>query len=187
MEKRKVSISITQANVLSVALLVGAILVFFVPFWLLWPEWYLHVPTGASTGKFPLVLLATVVIGVLAHEGLHGLTWALLNKGGFRHVSFGFMWKYLTPYCHYSEPMSRGRYIAGAMMPCAVLGVVPAVVSWFNGNVWWLFFGIFFFAAAAGDIWMTWLMLKEPKDALFLDHPSEAGFYVMEKGPEEEK
>ena len=109
MEKRKVSISIIQANVLSVALLVGAILVFFVPFWLLWPEGYLHVPTGASTGKFPLVLLATVVIGVLAHEGLHGLTWALLNKGGFRHVSFGFMWKYLTPYCHYSEPMSLKR------------------------------------------------------------------------------
>ena len=51
----------------------------------------------------------------------------------------------------------------------------------------WLLFGLIFFAAAAGDIWMTWLMLKEPKDALFLDHPSEAGFYVMEKGPEEEK
>ncbi|MCI6074366.1 MAG: DUF3267 domain-containing protein [Bacteroidales bacterium] len=187
MEKRKVTISITQMNVFSIGLLVGAILVFFVPFCLLWPEWYIHVPTGASTGKFPLVLLASVVIGVLAHEGLHGLTWALLNKGGFRHVNFGVMWKYVTPYCHYSEPMSRGRYIAGALMPCAVLGVVPAVGAWFNGNVWWLFFGIFFFAAAAGDIWMTWLMLKEPKDALFLDHPSEAGFYVMEKGPEEEK
>lgn len=108
-----------------------------------------------------------------------------LNKGGFRHVSFGVLWKYATPYCHYSEPMSRDRYIAGAMMPCLILGIIPAVASLFNGNIFWLAFGIIYISGAAGDLWMTWLMLKEPKDAMFLDHPSEAGFYVIEKADKE--
>jgi hypothetical protein len=181
MEKRKVSISLTQANVFSVALLAGGFLVFSIPFLLLWPEWYRHVPIGTSTVKDLLLLMVIMAGGVVAHEGLHGLTWALLNKGGFRHVSFGVLWKYATPYCHYSEPMSRDRYIAGAMMPCLILGIIPAVASLFNGNIFWLAFGIIYISGAAGDLWMTWLMLKEPKDAMFLDHPSEAGFYVIEK------
>lgn len=80
MEKRKVSISLTQANVFSVALLAGGFLVFSIPFLLLWPEWYRHVPIGTSTVKDLLLLMVIMAGGVVAHEGLHGLTWAFSTK-----------------------------------------------------------------------------------------------------------
>ena len=44
-----------------------------------------------------------------------------------------------------------------------------------------LAWGIFFIAAAAGDIWMTWLLTKEDPKLLVLDHPSEAAFYVIDE------
>ena len=43
-------------------------------------------------------------------------------------------------------------------MPCIVLGVIPANVALFIGSLPMLVWGIFFIAAAAGDIWMTWLL-----------------------------
>ena len=63
-------------------------------------------------------------------------------------------------------------------MPCIVLGVLPAIVALFIGSLPLLAWGIFFIAAAAGDIWMTWLLTKEDRHSLVLDHPSEAGFYI---------
>ncbi|MGI6223440.1 MAG: DUF3267 domain-containing protein [Prevotella sp.] len=178
MEPRKVAINIIAANVFAVILFVAAAMFFAVPFFIMQPDW-LAKTTSYPNGWLPFIIM--IILGIPLHEGIHGLTWALVNKGGFRNVSFGVIWKYLTPYCHYSKPMSRGRYIAGAMMPCLLLGLIPAFVSWLNGNLFWLIFGVIYTSAAAGDIWMTYLILKEPKDALFLDHPSEAGFYVIEK------
>ena len=70
--------------------------------------------------------------------------------------------------------------VMGAMMPCIVLGVIPAIAALFIGSLPMLVGGIFFIAAAAGDIWMTWLLTKENPKSMVLDHPSEAGFYIID-------
>jgi hypothetical protein len=90
------------------------------------------------------------------------------------------MWKLLTPYCHCDEPMHIPGYMMGAMMPCVVLGIIPSIVAMFIGNLPLLAWGIIFIAAAAGDIWMTWLLTKENPKSMVLDHPSEAGFYIID-------
>lgn len=176
--RRKVAINIISANIFAFILAIVSAILMAIPFFLLHPDWLHH---SYSSMSDDLWFILFMILGVPIHEGIHGLTWGLVNKGGFRHVSFGVIWKYLTPYCHYSKPMTRGRYIAGALMPCLILGIIPAVASLFNGNIFWLAFGVIYISGAAGDLWMTWLILKEPKDAMFLDHPSEAGFYVIEK------
>ena len=84
-------------------------------------------------------------------------------------------------YCHCDEPMHIPGYMMGAMMPCIVLGVIPAIVALFIGSLPLLAWGIFFIAAAAGDVWMTWLLTKENPKSMVLDHPSEAGFYIIEE------
>ena len=111
---------------------------------------------------------------------IHGLTWACFAKNGWKSISFGVWWKVLTPYCHCNEPMPIPNYMIAAMMPCIVLGVIPAVVALFIGSLPMLAWGIFFIAAAAGDIWMTWLLTKENPKSMVLDHPSEAGFYIID-------
>lgn len=176
MTQRKIAINIMQVSRFSILLFAVTAILFTVPFFLLNHNWLGHL--SVTSGILFVIIL---FIGVPLHEGLHGLTWALVNKGGFKHVSFGVLWQYLAPYCHYSEPMTRGRYVAGAIMPCLVLGLVPAVAALFHGYLLMLVFGIIYISSAAADLWMTWLILKEPKHALFLDHPSEPAFYVIER------
>ena len=61
-----------------------------------------------------------------------------------------------------------------------IVGIVPAIAAIFIGSLPMLAWGIFFIAAAAGDIWMTWLLTKENPWSMVLDHPSEAGFYIID-------
>ena len=177
---RKVSIDIVKANVFAVGIMVVSAIVFFVPFFMIWKDRKsLGEPLG-GVGDWALAVGLTFV-GIVVHELIHGVTWACFARSGWRSISFGVMWKLLTPYCHCSEPMRIPGYMAGAMMPCIVLGLVPAVVALCIGSLPLLVWGIFFIAAAAGDIWMTWLLTKEDPHSLVLDHPSEAGFYIIDE------
>jgi hypothetical protein len=56
------------------------------------------------------------------------------------------------------------------------LGAFPALLSFITGNV--LIFGIFFTMAAFGDFMIIFMLLKENKNSLVLDHPSEVGCYI---------
>ncbi len=173
------AIDIEKANVFAVVLLVVTAAMLLVP---LCGLWGLGVVT--ETEFTPLGILLTVFayfIGIVVHEVIHGLTWACYAEHGWKSISFGVMWKMLTPYCHCDEPLNRRGYMVGAMMPCVVLGVVPGVVGIAIGSLPLVVWGIVFISSAAGDIWMTWLLMKEPSDCLFLDHPSEAGFFVLDK------
>ncbi len=177
---RKVAINIVSANVFSIVLLIVSGVVFIVPFYLIWGE--ADLGSGRSVfGLAGLWLLIAFFAGIVVHELLHGITWACYAKSGWKSISFGVMWKLLTPYCHCNEPMGVKAYLAGALMPLLVLGIIPAVVSLIIGSTVLLGWGILFIAAASGDIWMSWLLTKEDPESTILDHPTEAGFYVFDK------
>ena len=180
---RKVAINIVSANVFSIVLLIVSAVVFIVPFYLIWgdTDWSTEKGMFGVSGIWWLIAFFT---GIVVHELLHGITWACYAKSGWKSISFGVMWKLLTPYCHCNEPMGVKAYLAGALMPLIVLGIIPAVVSLIIGSIPLLGWGILFIAAASGDIWMSWLLTKEDPESTILDHPTEAGFYVF---PKEEK
>ncbi len=177
---RKVSIDIVKANIFAIVIMVVAAIVFLVPFFWIWKD---RKPAGELLGGFGdwTTVFILMFVGIVVHELIHGLTWACYAKSGWKSISFGMMWKLLTPYCHCNEPMRIPGYMMGAMMPCIVLGVIPAMVALCIGSLPLMAWGIFFIAAAAGDIWMTWLLTKENPKSLVLDHPSEAGFYIIDE------
>ena len=178
MKERKVSIDIVKANVFAVVLFVAAGIVFFVPYLLIWhKEGVDRIFSNPNSWLWFLLLSA---VGIVVHELIHGITWAHYAKSGWRSISFGMMWKYLTPYCHCNEPMRIRPYQLAALMPCIVLGIIPAVIGLCIGHPLLLIYGIFFISAAAGDIWMVWLLTKEDPAATVLDYPSEAGFFIYE-------
>ena len=176
---RKVAIDIGKANVFAIVIMVAAAIVFMVPFFWIWKG----VPMERLLGTWMGWILFSIcmIVGIVVHELIHGITWACFAKSGWRSISFGVMWKQLTPYCHCVEPMRITAYMWGAMMPCIILGILPAISALFLGNLILLAFGIMFIAAAAGDIWMTWLLTKEDPRSLVLDHPTEAGFYIIDE------
>ena len=177
---KKVAIDIAKANIFAIAIMMVAAFVFLVPFFWIWAG---KKPVSELLGGVGDWVTAFILmfVGIVVHELIHGLTWACYAKSGWKSISFGVMWKLLTPYCHCDEPMHIPGYMMGAMMPCIILGVIPAIVALFIGSLPLLAWGVFFIAAAAGDIWMAYLLTKENPKSLVLDHPSEAGFYIIDE------
>ena len=181
---RKVTINIMKANVFAVVLMLVSAIVLVVPYILIWRGQWSTDNVKSFFDTLPLhsgLFLILLVVGIVVHELIHGITWACFAPSGWRSISFGVMWKMLTPYCHCNEPMRPRPYIIGALMPLVVLGIIPAVICLISGSLFLLVWSIIFIAAAGGDIWMAWLLAKESPDCTVLDHPSEAGFYVFDK------
>jgi len=125
-----------------------------------------------------IIAIAAVIIGIIIHELIHGITWAKYTEQGFKSIKFGVMWKMLTPYCHCKEPLKIKHYILGASMPGIILGIIPSIYAIATGNIAILVFGWFFTLAAGGDLIMVILLRKENPNDFVQDHPSEMGCYI---------
>lgn len=183
--KEEKIIDLAKANFYGFIGLIPIAILYGVPFFLLWPDVFSKEAVKESLdGAFlsltlgPLIIM---VVGVVLHELLHGLTWSLFTKHGFKSIRFGIMKKMLTPYCHCKEPLKIKHYILGAVMPGIVLGFMPFLISLYLGSFSWLLLAIFFTMAAIGDFMIIHLLRKENREDYVLDHPSEAGCYVFRK------
>ena len=121
------------------------------------------------------------LISIPLHEGIHGLTWGLFCKNGFKSIRFGFMKESLTPYCHCMEPLSWGRYLLGGLMPFCILGIGIFLVSLFTCSTLLLILSISSMLAAGGDTTIAWMLLPY-RDAKIIDHPTECGFAAFRRG-----
>lgn len=125
----------------------------------------------------PLIL--AFLLGIVVHELIHGLTWMWVTHSSFKHLRFGFMTG--AVYCHIDVPMRKRAYVAGALMPLILLGLLPYLVSFFIGSLWLMLFGTLLSSAAMGDVMIVWVIRHESPDTLVYDHPSEAGCLVYRK------
>ena len=96
---RKVAIDIVKANIFAIVIMMVAAIVFLVPFFWIWAD---KKPVGELLGGIGDWGTAFILmfVGIVVHELIHGLTWACYAKSGWKSISFGVMWKLLTPYCH---------------------------------------------------------------------------------------
>jgi hypothetical protein len=122
--------------------------------------------------------IPAILLGVLVHEGIHGLTWVWLGKVPWKKIKFGM--KYLTPYAHAEIPMRARAYRTGAMMPAVILGMLPYSIGLVVGSGWNTAFGLVFLFAAGGDLLILWVLRGVKADAMVEDHPSRVGCYVYE-------
>lgn len=179
-DKREIFIPAPQLNSKALRIIGPMVAIYLVAYALLWPgSMTIKVFRNAMPDN-PLWILAILAGGIVLHEGLHGITWALFCKKGFRSIRFGFMTKLLAPYCHCTEPLKLNRYISGGLMPGVLMGILPALWALLKGDMEWLLLGIFFTFAAGGDFAMMWLLRKLPADSLVRDHPCELGCFVYE-------
>jgi hypothetical protein len=128
------------------------------------------------------IFIPILVLGVLLHEFIHGMTWALLSKRSLGEIKFGFQLKTLTPYAHCKKPMYAREYRLGAIMPFLLMGVLPYIIALSIGNGWLASFGLVFVLAAGGDIVVLWSIRRVKGESLVEDHPSRAGCYVCDNG-----
>ena len=134
-------------------------------------------PLGRPWGG--ALFLLFFVIGIVVHELIHGLTWMWVTHSGFHHLRFGMLQGGV--YCHIDVPMTKRKYVIGALMPLLLLGVLPFLLSLVTPSLWMMFFGAIFISCAMGDVMIVWALRKEPPSALIYDHPTEAGSVVYRK------
>ena len=120
-------------------------------------------------------------MGVFAHEFIHGITWALFTKDGFKSIKYGILWKMCTPYCNCKELLNKNAYQVGAIKPVIILGCIPLLVAIIFGDKALFLFGVIFISAAAGDLLVIGKLIKEKKSSLVMDNPLEVGWTIYRK------
>jgi len=174
-KKRDLSISMLRANVIPV--------LFGIPIAIV--QVYLFTTLhGALQGRVEwldvLLVIAVLLVSIVVHELIHGITWRLVAKRSPATITYGVHWKTMTPYAHISGPMEVNAYRLGGLMPGLVLGIMPYMLSLVLGNGSLLWFGVIHTFAAGGDGLILWSLRSLKQGTMVEDHPSRAGCYVIE-------
>ncbi len=172
--ERDLSVSLASANLRSIVFAVPPVVLVLAFYILFWGRPHFVVDRG-----WLFSLIGLFLLGIIAHEAIHGVVWALWGTRSFSTIKFGMNLRALAPYAHATVPMKAGAYRLGAVSPAFVLGVIPSLLGIITGNLLATVFGIIFLAAAAGDFLILWLIRDVPSDALVKDHPTRAGCVVL--------
>ncbi|GEM_PF-1384602 len=169
----------TDAQVRAGALLAPIALLSLGPHLALW---------GLPAAPFPndpgsiLGFCTAFVLGVILHEGLHGLG-HVRGRASWSDVEFGMHWKALTPFAQCTIPTRARTYRVAIALPGLVLGVGPLGLGLLTGTWLLTFYGFLMLVAAAGDLLILWILRGVPAQAWVQDHPQQVGCLVV-AGPE---
>lgn len=205
---RKISLDVTNANLLAIFILLIVALILVVPFFLIWHndlvcsidvffdriidvvDGYLGEMTSSASIflgviiiflVFEVLFLGILFIGVGLYVLIGAITLACYAENGWKSVEFGFK-KLLSPYCRCIEPLNVRHFMMSTSMPVIILGIIPAIVSLCIGSVVLLVWAILFITSGWGDIYITFKLAKEDKNAKVIDIKAkdEMGVYILE-------
>jgi hypothetical protein len=172
--KRDLSISMARANVIVLFMSIPVVIAQFAIFSMV------HGTEKLDPTWNAVILFVTILLGVIVHELIHGISWMIFGHKPFSAIKFGFQWKTFTPYAHLKEPVEVNAYRMGAFLPGFILGILTYLLSLLlgNGNLFW--FSLVHTAAAGGDWLILWLIRNVKHGMQVEDHPTHAGCYVIE-------
>jgi hypothetical protein len=180
---KPMTLDVVKANILA--------FVVMLPFGILFAWLYFYInPTldyGIAYDTLLILLLAYLVLTLVltvVHELIHGLTWGIFTKNHFRSIEFGIIWKMLTPYCTCAEPLKKGQYLLGSVMPTLILGFGLGVVAAVCHSILLFIAAETMIFGGGGDFQIIFKMLfyrSKGSETVFYDHPTECGFVVFEK------
>jgi hypothetical protein len=181
-EKTDLTVSTEKANALALITSAPFIIILVILFFLRGNiKWF-----DQGTGYDEVLLLIGLFISIPIHELIHGITFSLFSKNGWKDIDFGIVWSSLTPYCTCATPISKISYYCALLMPCIVLGIIPSIIAIITRYFVLLFYGLIMIMAAGGDLLITWLIFKNKtkNECIYLDHPTECGVLKFEKRSE---
>ena len=131
---------------------VASIVVAIVLFVVCLPIFNMMHPDAGFAMSIPELIICLIIFFALIvlHELIHGFTWSRFTPHGFKDIDFGIMLNSLSPYCTCREPLRKGAYITGALMPLIILGIIPTLLSLAVGSTGMLYIGICMIAAEIG-------------------------------------
>lgn len=168
------TISAGRANIQSLLLVIPIALLGFALYYYWWGGEKIAGDLRLISDNFALALLI-LILGIGAHELIHGLSWMAAAGLNWNTIEFGFKLSALSPYAHCGEPMKVTAYRFGVIAPGLVLGLLPFLWGLVTGNGNCIWFGLIFTLAAGGDFLMLWIIRKIPASTYVKDHPKRVG------------
>lgn len=127
-----------------------------------------------------LLGFVAVVALLVAHEATHAIGWILFAGVQPKDIRFGIAWKTLSPYAHSKVAMKAGGYRVGVVLPLIITGIVPTLIGTLTNTGWLTVAGAILVSGAVGDLIVLWVIRRIPTEAMVIDHPQNAGCYVVE-------
>ena len=142
----------------------------FIPYWFIWGF-------GEIELLFLIKLAAGYIMFIILHEILHLVGYLFFGKAKLSEVKLGVLWKQLTPYAHCKIPLRIKAYRISVVLP-VVLGILPLLYAFINGDDSWFSIGLFMTIGSVGDFFILWLLRKYPSEVYVQDHVSKIGCIV---------
>jgi hypothetical protein len=171
------TMSVVRANLIGLGWLPLAAVLALGPFAMRWGGTPLaeHLPGPAALP----VLLLLLGLSIVLHESLHALGFLWFGGVPRSSVRLGFQRRTLTPFAACRAPVTAGAYRKAALLPAAVLGVLPAIAGVIAGSAALALWGWAMLALAGGDLAAVWAIRRVPSTSMVLDHPSRVGCEVV--------
>nr|WKN38467.1 DUF3267 domain-containing protein [Tunicatimonas sp. TK19036] len=179
---KDLSVPMARVQVLVLPFIAASSLL-LIPYGLIW-GWE-GIASGFSQFFELIYFIPTMLLGIIVHEGLHGLGWKYVGKLRWKDMAYGIQWKSLTPYAHSKKPMLKSAYVMGSLLPGIILGLLPYLAALAIGHNWLVIFGVVFTFSAGGDFWVVYTLRNISEKALVQDHPKNAGCIVFDSEDQE--
>ena len=175
-KEKKKTISKTKAMVMGTLYALPLVLLFgFIYRFLLIDRAHLIETSGFS---FYILFLVIIITSVIIHECLHGLGWLLFGRNGWNSIRFNI--HAMMPSCACNMPLSREKYLFGVLLPFVVLGCCSVVFMFVYPGTVSVLAMIVNIIISGADI-MIAVNVANEKNALIIDHPTEAGYIALTK------
>ncbi len=171
---RDVSVPLTVIASKAMPLAIILTIVPLIPHVLIWGY------SSAFNAQAYLLGFLAVVVLLLLHEATHAAGWILFAGVLPKDIRFGIAWKTLSPYAHSKVAMRAGGYRVGVVLPLIVTGIVPTIIGTLTNTGWLTVAGAILVSGAVGDLIVLWVIRSIPATAMVIDHPQNAGCYVVE-------
>ena len=172
---RELTVESGKANLLGLLFAVLFFPVMVLPFYFIWGDSIQLLSEIQQLKGDLLWIFLIILLSMVIHELLHGAAYLALTRGDFKNIKFGIIWQFITPYCHYKQPIPIWKYRVAVLTPGIFTGLIPFVLSLFFGNFALLFFSILFTFGAVGDFIIIWMIRHEKSMAMVQDHPDKIG------------
>ncbi len=173
-KEKPVLVSALKANVVALLIAIPMIMILYSFYE------FVHEDTGQTSISMTGMLLLAFFVSIVIHELIHGISFALFTKEGWKSIKFGVIWKVVTPYCTCREPLPRNQYLISAMFPTIILGVIPYIFALVIKNKFLLDLSVLNILGGGGDIYIS-LKLRKYKEHLVIDHPYLVGCVAFQK------
>ncbi len=131
-----------------------------------------------DTLDFSFIAIMGLFLYFAFHEICHGIGYALFAKNK-RNIKFGIVMEKGVFYAMCQEEISKKGIIVSLLFPILILTLIPLPLAFYYKNSLILFYALTNFVGAIGDILLTVLVLKLPKDITYIDFDNNIGAYFL--------